>query len=116
MRCPGCGRRIGFNERGTNCPKCGAWLLSRPPSEHMLQHMREEESGDAFLNDFPWIGGKPGRRAVRFTAVWITALVFLAVAIVVSFVTMQFALAVLFIIVLVVVAVLPHLFLVGSRI
>lgn len=82
----------------------------------MLQHMRERESEDAFLDDFPWIGGKPGRRAVRFTAVWVTALVALAVMILVSFATMNFVLAALLITLLVVVAVLPQLFLIGSRI
>lgn len=116
MRCPNCGRRVGFNERGTNCPKCGAWLLSRPPSDHALEHMRREAGKDDFLNDFPWIGGKPGRRAMKFTAVWVTLLVILAISIVVSFITLHFVLAVVFIIATVFVAVLPQLFLVGSRI
>ncbi len=116
MKCPKCGKRIGFNERGPNCPKCGAWLLSRPPSEHMLQHMHRADGKDDFLNDFPWIGGKPGRRAMKFTAVWVTLLVVLAVSILVSFVTMHFVLAIVLIFVTALVGVLPQLFLVGSRI
>lgn len=116
MRCPRCGKRVGFNERATNCPKCGAWLLSKPPSEHALEHMRRAESKDGFLNDFPWVGGTPGRRAMRFTAIWVALLVVLAVSILLSFITMHFVLAALFIILTVVVAVLPTLFLVGSRI
>lgn len=116
MRCPKCGKRVGFNERGTNCPRCGAWLLSRPPSEHALEHMHKGGGKDDFLNDFPWIGGKPGRRAMTFTVVWILILVVLAVSILLSFVTMHFLLAFVFIFLTALVAVLPTLFLVGSRI
>lgn len=116
LRCPGCGKRVGFNERGANCPRCGAWLLSRPPSEHALEHMRGRGDKDGFLNDFPWVGGAPGRRAVKFTAVWIALLVVLALSILLSFITMHFVLAFIFIALTVVVAMLPTLFLVGSRI
>ena len=116
MRCPRCGKRIGFNERGTNCPKCGAWLLSRPPSEHMLEHMRRQGGRDNFLDDFPWVGGKPGRRAVKFTAIWVTLLVALAVALLLSMITMHFILGIVFIALLVLVAILPQLSLIGSRI
>lgn len=82
----------------------------------MLEHMRREGSRDDFLNDFPWIGGTPGRRAMKFTAIWVTLLVVLAVSILVSLITMHFALAIVFIIATVIVAVLPQLFLIGSRI
>ncbi len=116
LKCPGCGKRVGFNERGTNCPRCGAWLLSKPPSEHMLQHMQRAQGKDDFLNDFPWVGGTPGRRAKAFTAIWVTLLVVLAVSILLSFITMHFVLAFVFIALTVVVAVLPQLFLIGSRI
>ena len=116
MKCPRCGRRIGFNERGNTCPKCGAWLLSRPPSEHILEHMRGKEDKDAFLNDFPWIGGMPGRRAMAFTAIWVVALVVLALLIMISFITMHFVLAFVLIFVTALVGVLPRLFLEGSRI
>ncbi|HIJ16359.1 MAG TPA: hypothetical protein HA364_01095 [Thermoplasmata archaeon] len=78
--------------------------------------MQRSEGRDDFLNDFPWIGGKPGRRAVKFTAVWVTLLVVLAVSILVSFVTMHFVLAIVLIFVTALVGVLPQLFLVGSRI
>jgi hypothetical protein len=116
MRCPRCGRRIGFNERGTNCPRCGAWLLPHPPSEHMLQHMQRGAGKDDFLNDFPWIGGTPGKRAMRFTALWITALVILAMSTLLSFITMRFVLGVILIFVTALVGTLPTFFLVGSRI
>ncbi|MGD9962962.1 MAG: hypothetical protein AB7S97_03590 [Thermoplasmata archaeon] len=116
MKCPQCGRRVGFNERGTNCPRCGAWLLSRPPSEHALERMRRDGEKDGFLNDFPWIGGAPGRRAVAFTAAWVIVLVALAVSILLAFVTMHFILAFVLIFLTALVGVLPVFFLVGSRI
>lgn len=117
MRCRKCGKRIGFNQRDNTCPRCGTWLLSHPPSEHMLEHMRHEEQGrDDFLNDFPWIGGTPGRRAMIFTSVWVAALVALALAIVLSFVTRHFICAAVLIFLTTVVATLPRLFLEGSRI
>ncbi len=116
MRCPKCGKRIGFNQRGTNCPRCGAWLLSRPPSEHMIRKMQRKEGRDDFLNDFPWIGGSPGRKAVKFTAVWVVSLVVLAISIIVSIVTMHFILAIALIFLTALVGSLPQLFLIGSRI
>jgi hypothetical protein len=82
----------------------------------MLEHMRREGGKDDFLNDFPWIGGKPGRRAVKFTAIWVTLLVVLAVAILLSMITMHFVLGIVFIVLLVIVALLPQLMLIGSRI
>jgi len=78
--------------------------------------MQRAEGKDDFLNDFPWIGGKPGRRAVKFTAVWVTLLVIFAVSILLSFITMHFVLAAVFIILTVLTAILPQFFLVGSRI
>jgi hypothetical protein len=116
MRCPRCGKRIGFNQRGTTCPKCGAWLLSRPPSEHMQEHMSRGQDTDAFLNDFPWIGGTPGKRAMAFTAIWITLLVVLALSILLCFITMHFVLALVLVFLTTLVGVLPRLFLEGSRI
>ena len=116
MKCPKCGRRVGFNERGPVCPKCGAWLLSRPPSEHMLEKMRRGEGKDDFLNDFPWVGGNPGRRAMTFTVIWTLLLVVLAVSILLSFITMHFILAFVLIFLTALVGILPTFFLVGSRI
>lgn len=115
MKCPKCGKRVGFNQRGTNCPKCGAWLLSRPPSDHMVQKMQRQRRDD-FLNDFPWIGGSPGRRAAAFTAAWVVTLVVLAVSILLCFVTGHFVLAFVLVFLTALVGTLPHLFLVGSRI
>ena len=116
MKCPKCGRRVRFNNRSNTCDRCGAWLRSRPPSEHELEHMRRGPGKDDFLNDFPWIGGTPGRRAMAFTFVWITILVILAFGILLSFITMHFVLAVVLIFVTALVGALPQIFLIGSRI
>jgi hypothetical protein len=78
--------------------------------------MRRGQGKDDFLNDFPWIGGSPGRRAMRFTAFWILALVFLAMGILISFITMHFVLAVVLILVTALVGTLPQFFLIGSRV
>ena len=107
---------MGFNQRGNWCPRCGAWLLTRPPSEHELEHRRRGSGKDDFLNDFPWIGGTPGGRALAFTTVWIVALVGLALLILYSFITLHIVRAVVLIFVTAIVGVLPRLFLEGSRI
>jgi hypothetical protein len=82
----------------------------------MQQHMRRGPGKDDFLNDFPWIGGTPGKRAMRFTAIWILALVILAMSTLLSFITMHFILAIILIFITALVGVLPTFFLVGSRI
>ena len=78
--------------------------------------MRRRQGKDDFLNDFPWIGGSPGRRAMRFTAFWILVLVFLAMGILISFITMHFVLAVVLILVTALVGTLSQFFLIGSRV
>lgn len=116
MRCPHCGRRVTFNNRSSWCARCGGWLLSRPPSQHELEHHAKGDGRDDFLNDFPWIGGAPGRRALAFTALWVTLLVLLALATLLSAMTMHFVETVVFIVLTVLVGVAPTFFLIGSRI
>lgn len=116
MNCPRCGRRIRFNERENVCQKCGAWLLTRPPSQHELDHMRRGPGRDDWLNDFPYFGGAPGKRAMAFTAIWVTTLVFLVLGILASFITFHFITAVVLIFVTAAVGSLPTFFLIGSRI
>jgi hypothetical protein len=53
---------------------------------------------------------------MRFTAIWILALVSLAMGILISFITMHFVLAVVLILVTALVGTLPQFFLIGSRI
>ena len=91
-------------------------MLKRPPSEHQLRHMQKGPGKDDFLNDFPWIGGSPGRRALAFTAVWVISLVFLAYGALTLFITRHFVAAVFLIFVTAVVGTLPKFFLIGSRI
>ncbi len=90
--------------------------MKRPPSEHQLQHMQKGPGKDDFLNDFPWIGGTPGRRALAFTAVWVISLVFLAYAILTLIITGHFIVAIILIFVTAIVGTLPQFFLIGSRI
>jgi len=78
--------------------------------------MRRGPGRDDWLNDFPFFGGAPGRRALAFTVVWVCVLVFLALAIVFSFITMHFVTAVVLIFVTAAVGSLPAFFLIGSRI
>ena len=91
-------------------------MLKRPPSEHQLRHMQKGPGKDDFLNDFPWIGGSPGRRALAFTAVWVISLVFLAYGALTLFITRHFVAAVFLIFVTAIVGTLPKFFLIGSRI
>jgi hypothetical protein len=78
--------------------------------------MQKGPGKDDFLNDFPWIGGSPGRRALAFTAVWVISLVFLAYGALTLFITRHFVAAVFLIFVTAVVGTLPKFFLIGSRI
>jgi len=78
--------------------------------------MRRAADNDDFINDFPWIGGTPGKRAMKFTAIWICTLVLLAMLILISFITFQFVLAIILIFITAGVGTLPALFLIGSRI
>lgn len=82
----------------------------------MLQHMASRKGRDDFISDFPFIGGKPGPRAMLFTTVWIISLVAPAFSILLCFITMQFVLAVVLIIMTAIVGCLPTFFLIGSRI
>ena len=116
MKCPHCGRRVTFNNRSNWCARCGGWLLKRPPSEHELQHQRKGSGRDDFLNDFPWIGGAPGKRAVAFTVGWVTLLVVLAMATLLAFITLHIVAGVILIILTVITGTAPTFFLIGSRI
>jgi hypothetical protein len=78
--------------------------------------MQREGTKDGFLDDFPWIGGTPGARAVKFTAIWVALLVAFSVLTLVCLATLHFILAGVFIALIVATAILPQLFLVGSRI
>ena len=116
MRCPHCGRRVTFNNRSNWCARCGGWLLSRPPSDHELEHHRRGDNPDAWLNDFPWIGGAPGKRALAFTAGWVTLLVVLAVATLLAFLTLHIVAGIILVALTVITATAPTFFLIGSRI
>jgi len=77
---------------------------------------RKRTGRDDWIEDWPWFGGRPGSKATKWLALYVVLLVTFALAIIYAFVTLQICLAVGLIVVLVVVAVLPSLFLIGSRI
>ena len=108
MKCPHCGHRVTFNNRSNWCARCGGWLLKRSPSAHELEHQRKGPGRDDFLNDFPWIGGAPGKRALAFTTLWVTLLVLLALAALLSFITFNFVAGVVFIVLTVITGVAPR--------
>lgn len=71
---------------------------------------------DRFIEDFPWFGGRPGPSAVKFFAIWVTLIVLLAVGTIYAMITLQICMGIGLFILLVIVAVLPSMFLIGSRI
>ena len=71
---------------------------------------------DRWIEDWPWVGGKPGKAASPVFWIWFLLLVVLALLILLSFITMHFCLAAVLILVTAVIGTLPTLFLYGSRI
>jgi len=65
---------------------------------------------------WPWFGGMPGRAARKIFALWVTALVLLAVFTLYSFITLQICQGIVLIFVIALITVLPTMFLIGSRI
>jgi len=77
---------------------------------------RPRTGKDAFIEDFPFFGGPPGKAAMKFTAVWVTVLCVLAILIIYAIVTLHICLAAGLLVLTAIVGVLPRLFLEGSRI
>jgi len=71
---------------------------------------------DRFIEDFPWFGGRPGPSAVKFFAIWVTLIVLLAFGMIYAMITLQICMGIGLFILLIIVAVLPSMFLIGSRI
>lgn len=71
---------------------------------------------DRLIEDFPWLGGRPGPSAVKFFAVWVTLLVVLVVGVIVAIATLHICTAIGLFILIAIVATLPRLLLYGSRI
>ena len=85
-----------------------------PASPYTDRGRRTKE--DRFIEDFPWFGGRPGPSATKFLAVWVTMLVLLVLGVIYAMVTLHICTAIGLFVLLVVIAVLPRLFLYGSRI
>ncbi|MGQ9587701.1 MAG: hypothetical protein ACUVT7_04895 [Thermoplasmata archaeon] len=71
---------------------------------------------DKFIEDWPWFGGKPGKAAIGVFTLWFVILCILAVLIILAFVTRHICTAVFLILLTAAIALLPRLFLYGSRI
>jgi uncharacterized membrane protein YhaH (DUF805 family) len=81
-----------------------------------MSSQRRKPTDDEVIMAWPWFGGTPGRVARKIFALWIVALVALMVLTIYAFVTLHLCLAIGLIFVIAVIAVLPSLFLIGSRI
>jgi len=77
---------------------------------------RRRTGTDDWIEDWPWFGGRPGKKAGKWFALYVIMLVAFVLLIIYAFVTLQICLGVVLIIVCAIVAALPSLFLIGSRI
>lgn len=77
---------------------------------------RRKAGKDEWIEDWPWFGGKPGKSARMYFAIYVVALVVLIVLIVLAIATLHICTAILLVIICACFAALPRLFLYGSRI
>ena len=77
---------------------------------------RRRTGTDDWIEDWPWFGGKPGKKAGRWFALYVVLLVTFVLLIFYAIYTLQICAALILIIVCACVAALPRLFLIGSRI
>ncbi len=77
---------------------------------------RRKYSDDDVIKAWPWFGGAPGKAARTIFGFWVALLVLLAVLTLYAFATLHICLGIGLFVVIVVVAVLPTMFLIGSRI
>lgn len=77
---------------------------------------KRKPTDDEIIKAWPWFGGTPGRAARKVFALWVVALVALMLLTIYAFVTLNICLGVGLIFVIALIAVLPSLFLIGSRI
>ena len=77
---------------------------------------RKRTGRDDWLEDWPWFGGRPGKKATKWFALYVLLLVAFVLAIFYAVFTLQICVAAVLILVLVAIAALPRLFLIGSRI
>jgi len=77
---------------------------------------KKRSSDDDLIKAWPWFGGMPGKAVRGIFALWMTLLVIFAVATLYAFITLNMRLGIGLIFVIVVLAVAPSLFLIGSRI
>lgn len=77
---------------------------------------RRRTGKDDWIEDWPWFGGRPGQKATGWFALYVVLLVTLVLLIFYALWRLQICAAVVLIVVCAIVASLPRLFLIGSRI
>jgi hypothetical protein len=71
---------------------------------------------DKFIEDFPYFGGRPGKHAAGFVAIWVALLCLMVALIIISFASGDICLGIGLIILTAIIGTLPAIFLIGSRI
>lgn len=77
---------------------------------------RKRTGRDDWIEDWPWFGGRPGSKATGWFALYVVLLVTFVILIFYALLTLQICAAVVLILVCALVASLPRLFMIGSRI
>jgi hypothetical protein len=77
---------------------------------------RKRTGTDDWIEDWPWFGGRPGKKAGKWFALYVLLLVAFVLLIFYAFYTLQICVGVVLIFVCAGVAALPSLFMIGSRI
>jgi len=88
--------------------------LSSQVKREITKGRRTKE--DKFVEDWPYFGGPPGKNARMVFAVWVVALVGLALSILYAFINGRICMGVFLVFLTALVGILPAFFLVGSRI
>jgi uncharacterized membrane protein YhaH (DUF805 family) len=78
--------------------------------------LRRKCTDDEVIKAWPWFGGTPGKAARKIFAVWVTMLVLLVVGAIYAIVTLQICVAIVIVGMIVVLAMIPSVGLIGSRI
>lgn len=77
---------------------------------------RRRTGTDDWIEDWPWFGGRPGKKATKWFALYVLLIVALVLLTIYAVVTLQICAAVVLFVICACVAALPRLFLIGSRI
>jgi len=118
---PSDAKKAGCNSIGVDVPgnqkRFGVVVMDDAERREDMKTQRgRRTTTDRWIEDWPWVGGKPGKAASKVFWIWFLLLVLMAFLILLAFITMHICLAVALILVTAVIGTLPTLFLYGSRI